>query len=154
MLVSDMYCNIVSLVYSRPPQPNACVVALSPSNVSRALPNRACPRWFTRIKWNGMVVTMLRRIRCRESCKLQQAAGLYWRLLYFGPGQSSSLLSHNPPVSYKCPESRYMVHAVVLWPVDISTCEGTCYGWTHPLTCVAGVIPSSSEVWDHTHCWV
>lgn len=30
---------------------------------------------------------------------------------------------------------------VVLWPSDVSTCEGICYGWTGPLTCVAGVIP-------------
>ncbi|RDX42865.1 Gpi1-domain-containing protein [Lentinus brumalis] len=30
---------------------------------------------------------------------------------------------------------------VVIWPSDVSTCEGICYGWTGPLTCVAGVIP-------------
>ncbi|KAI0718601.1 Gpi1-domain-containing protein [Cerioporus squamosus] len=30
---------------------------------------------------------------------------------------------------------------VVLWPSDLSTCDGICYGWMGSLICVAGVIP-------------
>ncbi|KAI0649851.1 N-acetylglucosaminyl transferase component-domain-containing protein [Trametes meyenii] len=34
-----------------------------------------------------------------------------------------------------------MKTTTVLWPSDLSPCEGVCYGWTQPLLLVAGVVP-------------
>ncbi|KAI0767286.1 N-acetylglucosaminyl transferase component-domain-containing protein [Fomes fomentarius] len=39
-----------------------------------------------------------------------------------------------------------MKTTVVLWPTDLSTQQGVCYGWTKPLICVAGMVPISERL--------
>ncbi|KAI0672228.1 N-acetylglucosaminyl transferase component-domain-containing protein [Trametes maxima] len=41
-----------------------------------------------------------------------------------------------------------MKTTTVLWPSDLSPCEGICYGWTQPLLLVAGVVPDTDEEYE------
>ena len=34
---------------------------------------------------------------------------------------------------------------IVLWPVDLQAPEGVFYGWTRPLVCVAGALPTTDR---------